>query len=96
MIKLKHILMESRSRLIYEDSIQSTLNQYKVTKSKKDDSVFTTFTIKDGRGNLVGEFCRFVSNNQLNQVEGFNGPVYEMIRNHDILFAKKNKLKLKS
>ncbi len=97
MIKLKSIVLnESNSRILYEDSIESALNGYKISKSKDEDSGFTTFTVKDKRGNVLGKFCRFVTNNQLSQVEGFDGPVYETVKSHDISFSKKNRLKLKN
>lgn len=95
MIKLKNILLnENNSRYLYEDSIESALSNYKISKSK-DDAGFTTFSIKDWRGNLVGKFCRFITNNQLNQIEECEGPVHEIIKNHDLEFSKKNRLKLR-
>ena len=96
MIKLFDILLENSTRVLYEDSICDLMKKYKISKNKKDGSAFTTFTIKDARGNKIGEFCRLVTNNSLNQLDGFDGPVYEMIKSHDLMFAKKNRLKIRS
>lgn len=94
MIKLKNILLNENKSQSYEDSIESVLGAYTISKTK-DGSGFTTFTIKNGRGDVLGKFCRFITNNQLNQVDGFDGPIYEIIDNHDKVFSKTNRLKLK-
>ena len=94
-MKLKEIvLLETSSKMkLYEFSIESLFPNYIISKNNKNSS-FPTYSIKDDRGNVVGKFSRFITNNQLNQLDGFDGELYENIKLHDKIFAKKYNLKI--
>jgi hypothetical protein len=93
MIPDKTPINESAIHKAYKESVLRELEGKCDCKVRPDESGFVSITLSKDQQDM-GEFTKYLSHNQLRNTDTSESPFAEILRAHDVRFAKKHRLRL--